>query len=111
MKILFKILMEHPNFNPQNYPIFFTMKICNLKIHHDNFTVWKFQNFFVTQILHETNIGEFRSCKIAIFGYFRGSEFWQIGKFQPSKSAKIHKKQYSVPPNVLKWQILHCSNS
>ena len=30
--------------------------------------------------------------------------------FQPSKCAKIHKKQSSEPQNVLKWHILHFKN-
>ena len=33
-----------------------------------SFTVWKFKNFYASQILRETNFGEFRSCITAIFG-------------------------------------------
>ena len=33
-------------------------------------TVWKFQDFSITQILREINFGEFRSAKIAVFANF-----------------------------------------
>ena len=47
-------------------------------------TVWKFQKFPASQILHEINFEESRSAKNAVFAIF--------DKFHPSKSAKIHKK-------------------
>ena len=31
------------------------------------FTVWKFQDISVIQILREINFGQFRSCKITVF--------------------------------------------
>ena len=68
----------------------------------------KFQDFSVIQILCEINFGESRSSKTAVFDIFGAlNKFYQFGKFQPSKSAKIHKRQNSEPLNVLKWQILH----
>ena len=39
------------------------------------FTVWKFQEFSVTQILREINFGECRTCKTAFFCHFGGFEF------------------------------------
>ena len=55
--------------------------------------------------------GESRNSKIAHFCNYRGSEFCWIGKFQPSKSAKIQKTQYSNLLNALKWLILHFYNA
>ena len=54
-------------------------------------TVWKFEDFLSFQILREIKFGESRSCKTAIFCRSRGCEFCNLGDFQPSKSAKIHK--------------------
>ena len=34
----------------------------------------------------------------------------QFGRFQPSKSAKIHENQNSDPLNVLKWHIFNFKN-
>ena len=39
------------------------------------FTVWKFQDFSVMQILREINFGESRSPKSAVFPILRGSEY------------------------------------
>ena len=47
------------------------------------FTVWKFHNFSVIQIF-----GEPRRSTTADVGQFRGSGFYQFGKFHPQKSAK-----------------------
>jgi len=41
---------------------------------------------------------------------FLGSEFCKFGYFQPSKGAKMHKKQNSEPVNVLKLLILYFEN-
>ena len=38
-------------------------------------TVWKFHNFYVTQILREINFGECRGSKTADFAIFGGFEF------------------------------------
>ena len=64
--------------------------------------MWKFHDFSVTQILREIIVGESRSSKTGVLCSFRGSEFCYFGKFQPSKSAKIHKNQYSEPLSLLK---------
>ena len=47
--------------------------------------------FSVTQILREITFGECRSSKTILLGNFRGPEFVTLRKFQPPKSAKIHK--------------------
>ena len=73
------------------------------------YTVWKFHGFSVTQILREINFGVFRGSKNAIFCNY-GDRILIFGKFQTSKSEKIHKNQISEPVNVLKWQILHFEN-
>ena len=86
-------------------------------------TVWKFQDFCITQILHEINFGDSKSAKSVILTHFEALNFnfWRIsafkgckklpflpfGKLQPSKSAKIHENQNAEPVNELKWQILH----
>ena len=64
-------------------------------------TVWKFHNFSITPILREIKFGGSGSAKSAIFCHFWGSE-WFFGKFQPSKSAKIHENEDSEIRNVLK---------
>ena len=82
-----------------------------VKIKSQN-TVWKFQDFSVTQILCEINFEVSRSSKTPVFCHFRGSGFCSFGKFQPSKNAKFHKNQNSVPLNVVhvKWLYLHFKN-
>ena len=65
----------------------------------------KFYHFFLTQILCEINFGESRSITNAVFHHFRGSEFWTFGKFQPSKSGKIHKCQNWETLNLLKMAV------
>ena len=62
-------------------------------------TVCKFQDFCITEILREINFVDLRGC-----------EFYSLGKFQPSKSAKIHKNLNSEPLNFVKWLILHFKN-
>ena len=64
--------------------------------------MWKIQEFSVIQILREINFGDSRSAETAFFGNFKGSDFSNFGKFQPSKSAKIHKKHNLEPQNALK---------
>ena len=39
------------------------------------YTVWKFQNFSVIQILREINYGESRSCKLPVFEIFEALDF------------------------------------
>ena len=53
----------------------------------------QFRQFLRLKILREINVGEFRSVNIAFLAIFWGSEFCQFGKFQPSKSAKMHENQ------------------
>ena len=67
--------------------------------------MWKLKIFSVAQILREINFRKARSSEIAAFCHFMGFELCPFSKFQPSKSAKIHKNENSEPPNVLKWQI------
>ena len=55
-------------------------------------TVWKFQDFSVTQILREANFGKSTRCKTATFT--------KLGV------QKFLKNQNSEPLNLLKWQIL-----
>ena len=69
-------------------------------------TVWKFQDFSVTQILREINFGESRSLKSAFLPFIGALNFVDLVIF--SLNAKIHKNQNSEPLNVSKWQILHC---
>ena len=68
--------------------------------------MWKFHDFSVTQILREIKFGEIRSYENAVSSILM-TEFCYFIRFQPSKSAEIHKNQNSEPLNVLKWQILH----
>ena len=60
--------------------------------------------FSARQILREINCRESRGSRTAVFAILEALDFV---KFQPSKSAKIHKIQTSEPPNVLKRQIFH----
>ena len=57
----------------------------------------KFHYFAITEILREINFVDSRSAKNFHFCHFRGCEFCSFSTFQPSKSAKIHKKsQFSA---------------
>ena len=58
----------------------------------------KCRRFSLTQILREINFGQSK----AEFGHFIVSELCECGRFQPSKSAKIHENQNSEPLNVMK---------
>ena len=74
------------------------LKCCRYQILHNllifamTFTLWKFQDFSVTQILREINFRECEICKtkLPVFLQFRGYELFKI-EFQPSKNARIHK--------------------
>ena len=57
------------------------------------YTVWKFQDFLVSEI----HFGESRGFKFADFSYFRDSDLYEFGKFHPLKRVKIHKKQNLEP--------------
>ena len=41
-----------------------------LSVTNSYFTVWKIQDFSITQILREINFGEIRSAKTAVFAIF-----------------------------------------
>ena len=58
--------------------------------------MWKSQNFSVTQILKNGVRG---SSEVAVFAIL-GALNISFGKFQPSKSAKIHRYQNSELLNV-----------
>ena len=76
------------------------LKKIRLYQNHDQITVWKLQNFSVTQILCEINLGESRSSKIAIFAISGALNFAHLVNFSLQKSEKIHKNQNSEPLNV-----------
>ena len=78
--------------------MFFNLK----EVHCGNLKIFLLLRFYLI-----SNLGEFRSCKIAILCNLRGPYFCEFGKIQPSKIAKIHQNQHSKPLNVLKWQILN----
>ena len=63
--------------------------------------------FSVVQILREINFGESRNSKTAFFAILEALNSCTFGKFQQSKSPKIHKNQNSGPLNWLKWHILN----
>ena len=58
----------------------------------DQSTVWKFQDFTISQILREINFGESESSKNSVIAIFGALNFVNLIKFLPSKSAKIHNK-------------------
>ena len=45
----------------------------------DGLTVWKFQDFSVTQILREINFGEFKSAQSAVFAILEALNFYFYG--------------------------------
>ena len=64
--------------------------------------VWKFQDFSITQILREINLGGSRSSKTAVLAILRALKSINWVNFGLQKNAKIHKGQTSEPLNVLK---------
>ena len=50
-----------------------------------DFTVWKFQDFSVNQILREINFGELRSSKITIFAILGALKFVSLVKISLQK--------------------------
>ena len=70
-------------------------------------TVWKFQDFSVSQILCEIIFGVSRSSKSAIFTIFWSLNFVILVNFNLQKLQKFIKNPNSEPLNVLKWLILH----
>ena len=65
------------------------------------YTVWRFQDFSVIQILCEIKFGESRSSEMAVFANFgaRNCVNLIISAFQ---SAKIHKKSKFTAPKFVK---------
>ena len=68
--------------------MFFNLK----EVHCGNLKIFLLLRFYLI-----SNLGEFRSCKIAILCNLRGPYFCEFGKIQPSKIAKIHQNQHSKP--------------
>ena len=66
------------------------------------YTVWRFQDFSVTQIIREINFGESRNSKTAIVAILRALNLVILINFK----CKFHRNQNSEPLNVLKWQNL-----
>ena len=86
--------------------------LISRKIRQINVILWFFTNtvckcldFSINQILREINCGESTNSKIAIFAISWTLNFVVL-KFQPSKSAKIHKIPNLESLNVSNWQFL-----
>ena len=62
-------------------------------------TVWKFTEFFVSQILRQITFEEFKSCKTAIVANFGVLNFVGLVTFN------FQKVKNSEPLNVLEWKI------
>jgi len=60
--------------------------------YHD-FTVWKFQDASIIQILCEMNLWDSGTSKIAILYIFTSSDFFYFCNFQSSEYAKFHENQ------------------
>ena len=56
--------------------------------------VWKFQDFSITQILREINLGGSRSSKTAVLAILRALKSINWVNFGLQKNAKIHKKTF-----------------
>ena len=54
-------------------------------------TIWKFQYFYITQILHEINFGEIRSAKIAVFAILGALNFVNLVNYSIQKVQKFLK--------------------
>ena len=67
-------------------------------------TVWKLQDYSITQILREIIVGELRVSKLCHFNTFRGSEFW-LWIFALFEDWKIPIKQNLEPLKLQKQQI------
>ena len=65
-------------------------------------TVWKFQDFCITEILREINIKDSRSAKSAAFAILRAVNFVDLVNFSLQKAQKFIKNQNLEPLNVLK---------
>ena len=75
-----------------------------------DYTVWKFLDFSVIQILREINFGESRSSKTAVFAILGALNFVNLVHFSLQKVQKFMINQNSEPLNVVKWLILNFTN-
>ena len=75
-----------------------------------NFTVWKFHDFSITQILREINFGDSRSAESAIYTILGAVNFVLLVIFSLEKVQNVIKNQNSEPLNVGKWLILPFKN-
>ena len=64
-------------------------------------TVWKFHDFFITQILREINFGDSRSAKSAILTHSEALNF-DFNEISHFLKAEISKLKYNL--ESLKWQ-------
>ena len=69
-------------------------------------TMWKFQDFCITEILREINFVDSRSAKSDIFAILGAVNFVHLAN-SAFKKCKNSSKSISEPFNVLKWQSLH----
>ena len=65
-----------------------------------NFTVWKLQDFSITQILRETNFWDSRNAKTAVFAILRAVMFVHMKNFSLQKLQKSYKSKFSAPKCV-----------
>ena len=63
----------------------------NLDFTSLHITVWKFQDFCITQIIREINFEHSRSAKTAIFALLRAVNFVQLVNFSFQKVQKFIK--------------------
>ena len=66
--------------------------------------MWKFQDFFITQILREINFGDSRSAKSAILTHLEALkfDFYEFLHFQKAENHQINLIQ-----SPKKWQKRH----
>ena len=68
------------------------------------YAMWKFQDFYATQILREINFGHFEDPKNCRFDHLSSSELWIFGKFWHFQEWNtISKNQTSKPRKLSKW--------
>ena len=69
------------------------------------FTVWKFQDFCITQILREINCGDFWSTKWAILTYLETLNFYFLWIFALFECWNWPKEQNSQVPKMAKMAV------
>ena len=89
-------------------------KSCNFhtvdpKLSFNN-TVWKFQDYTITQKLREINFVDSGSAKTAIFAILGAVNFVHLGNFTLAKVQKCIKNQIQSLCMCVKWLILHFKN-